>query len=285
MNQSNTQNFTHQKIKPHINKLVLVLAGGNYKWDRQEISCRETWANPMYYSNDTRVYFVRANTDPCAYDMRMQDINSQSPNPFAATPNWKEHMRSKTVEEMMSSKVTVDHDTRTIFVDVPDGIVHGLIKLSLAIREMSHHYTWNYLVRPNTGSYVNLNLMDQYLNTLPKTGLVFGPAGFNGKYWYASGSCSVFSSDVSDRFNECCREMIEMQLDTGGYEDTIYGLYSNKFGFTVTGSPKIDVQYDRMIVDDSWFDPRCYHYYFLHTKDDRPHHIVHRKFYHGNTHE
>lgn len=263
----------------NINKLVLVLAGGNYKWDRQEIACRETWANPMFYSTDTKVYFVRANTDPCAYNMMMQDINSQSPNPLASTPNWENHMRSKTVEQMMNSSVTVDHDTRTVFVDVPDGIKHGLIKLSLAMREMRKHYNWNYLVRPNTGSYVNLNLLDRYLEKLPKTGLVFGPAGFHENYWYASGSCSTFSSDVTDKFIDNCEEMIRVQWETGGYEDNIYGLYTNKFGFSVIGSPKIDVEYSKMIHDSSWFDPNCYHYYFLHTKDDRPHHLVHRNFY------
>lgn len=274
-----TEHNISQNGKKHINKLVLVLAGGNYKWDRQEIACRETWANPFYYADDTKVYFVRANTDPCAYDMKMQDINSQSPNPFAATPNWKNYMRSKTVDELLNSAVSVDHITRTIFVDVPDGIVHGLIKLSLAMREMTKYYTWNYLVRPNTGSYVNLNLLDRYLEQLPKTGLVFGPPGFHQNYWYASGSCSTFSHDVTKLFNENCRDMIQMQLDTGGYEDNIYGLYCNKFGFDITGSYKIDVNYARMLTDDRWFNPNCYHYYFVHTKDDRPHHIVHHNFY------
>jgi hypothetical protein len=266
-------------MKTNIHKLVLVLAGGNYKWDRQEIACRETWANPLYYETNTKVYFVRANTDPCAYDMRMQDINSQSTDPLAATPNWKQYMRSKTVKELLSSSVTVDHNTRTIFVDVPDGIKHGLIKLSLAMREMSNHYTWNYLTRPNTGSYVNLNLLDLYLEKLPKKGLVFGPAGFNKTYWYASGSCSTFTSDVTDLFIENCEEMIEMQWETGGYEDNIYGIYTSKFGFPVVGSPKIDIDYQTATSGSSWFDPRVFHYYFLHTKDDRPHHIVHKHFY------
>jgi len=279
MNAPTAQHSENEHPKNHINKLVLVLAGGNYKWDRQEIACRETWANPLYYPEDTKVYFVRANTDPCAYDIRMQNINSQSPNPFAATPKWKDYMRSKSVDEMMNSVVTVDHDTRTIFVDVPDGIAHGLIKLSLAMKAMTKYYTWNYLVRPNTGSYVNLNLLDQYLQVLPKNGLVFGPAGFHENYWYASGSCTTFSKDVTELFNQHCRDMIQTQIDTAGYEDNIYGVYCNKFGFKITGAPKIDVDYSRMMIDDQWFHPNCYHYYFVHTKDDRPHHFVHRNFY------
>ena len=265
--------------KQHINKLVLVLAGGNYKWDRQEISCRETWANPDFYSKDTKVYFVRANTDPCAYDMKMQDFNSQSATPLAATPNWKNHMRSKSVDEMMNSLVSINHDTRTIFVDVPDGIVHGLIKLMLAMKEMSKYFTWNYLVRPNTGSYVNLNILDQHLSQLPNTNLVYGPPGFTGKYWYASGSCTTFSSDVTGVFIEHSREIIQKQLETGDYEDGILGFYTNQFNYVIIGSRKIDVTYDLMLLYDDWFDSTCQHYYFVHTKDDRPHYVVHKKFY------
>jgi len=269
--------------KQHLHKLVLVIAGGNYKWDRQEIACRETWANPLYYSENTKVYFIRANTNPQAYDMRMQDINSQSPNPFLATPNWKEYMRSKTIDELMSSEIKIDHDTRTIFVDVPDGIAHGLIKLSLAMKEMSKYYTWDYLVRPNTGSYVNLNLLDDHLKKLPKNKLALGPLGFYngilGNYNFCGGSCSVFTSDVTNLFNTNCKEMIQIQLDTGEYEDLIYSLYINKYGFLIYPSLKVDVNYNMMMNTDDWFNPNCYHYYFLHTKDDRTHHKVHKKFY------
>jgi hypothetical protein len=266
-------------MKQHINKLVLVLAGGNYKWDRQEIACRETWANPFFYRKDTRVYFVRAHTMPCAYDKNMQDINSQSPNPFAATPNWKEYMRSKSIDELLNSKVTVDHDTRTIFCDIPDGIAHGLLKLMLAMREMQKYYSWNYLVRPNTGSYVNLNILDEVLTMLPKEKLIYGFTGFNGKYKFATGSCSTFSDDVCEKFISNIKDMLQMQLDTADYEDNIFGFYTNNFGYDIINAPKIDVTYDRMVVDSNWFHPQCYHYYFVHTKDDRPHHLLHKMFY------
>ena len=259
--------------------MVLVLAGGNYKWDRQEISCRETWANPLFYREDTRVYFIRANTMPCAYEKNMQDINSQSPNPFIATPNWKEYMRSKTVDELLNSDVSVDHVTRTIFVDIPDGIAHGLLKLMLAMRKMEEYYEWNYLVRPNTGSYVNLNVLDNDLTMLPKEKLVYGFTGFNGKFRYATGSCSTFSNDVSQKFVSNIKDMIKTQLDTADYEDNIFGFYTNAFGYDVINATKIDVTYDRMMVDSSWFSPQYYHYYFVHTKDDRPHHVVHRMSY------
>lgn len=263
-----------------INKLVLVLAGGNYKWDRQEISCRETWANPLYYPTDTKVYFVRANTDPCAYDMKMQDINSQSKNPFDATPNWKQHMRQKSLEEIMSASVDVDHITRTIFVDVPDGIIHGSLKLMMAMREISKYYSWNYLTRTHSGSYVNLNLLDQQLKLLPSQKLAYGPPGFTGTYWFASGSCTSFSSDVSDLLIENIKTIISIQLSTAGYEDgLVFGSFINKLGIPVTPSKKIDIDHPKMMVDSSWFDKNCYHYYFIHTKDARPHYIIHKKFY------
>lgn len=248
-----------------INKLVLVLAGGGYQWDRQEISCRETWANPTINSEDTKVYFIRGNAAACFYDKGVE-----------RNDNWQSHRFGKGLSEIMSSAVDINHDTRTIFVDVPDGHAYSMFKFALALQHIRKHFEWNYLVRPNSGSYVNLNLLDRLLDPLPKNNLVYAQPI---NYWgieYGSGSCFTLSSDLSDMLIDNTPTVISYGLQTIMPDDAIIGKVLNK---QVTAAVKVDIQYNEMVSDDSWFNPNHYHYWFKSTKDEKPHYLVHRKFY------
>jgi hypothetical protein len=248
-----------------INKMVLVLAGGGYQWDRQEISCRETWANPSINPEDTKVYFIRANAAACFYDKGVE-----------RNDNWQSHRYGKDIHGVMSSRIDVNHDTRTIFVDVADGHAYSMFKFALALQEIRKHFEWNYLVRPNSGSYVNLNVLDMHLDALPKQNLVYAHPINHWGIEYGSGSCFTLSKDLSDVLIANTATTIAYGLQTIMPDDAIIGKILNK---PVTHAHKVNVDYNDMMQGDSWFDPKHHHYWFRSTQDDRPHYIVHKKFY------
>lgn len=249
-----------------INKLVLVLAGGGYQWDRQEISCRETWANPTINPEDTKVYFIRGNAAACFYDKGVE-----------RNDNWQSHRFGKNLTDMMNSSVNINHDTRTIFVDVPDGHAYSMFKFALALKHIREHFEWNYLVRPNSGSYINLNVLDQKLRQLPTETLYFGyPCRHHGLL-YASGSCFTVSSDISDLIISKTEQLIFDGISTILPDDALIGkILSEK---TLHYADRIDITYDQMLKNDDWFDSNNYHYWFMSTKDERPHYLIHKKFY------
>lgn len=242
----------------HLRKLVIVITGGTYNYDRQEISCRETWANPAFHSKDTKVFFVRGLPSP---------------------------RDSMSVPQILSAKVDIGHETRTVLSLVPDGWAYCSFKQMLALRELSKHYTWDYLVRPNTGSYVNLNLLDEMLDGLPKSDMMFAVRGEFMGIPFGSGSCFTVTSDLSDKLLASVNQAVHIQMNNMISDDV---LMSKIMGGTIISAPRIEV--GRMspqgplgpqVTDDpsTWFDPRVHHYWFASSQTDKAHYAVHRLFY------
>ena len=243
----------------HLRKLVMVITGGTYNYDRQEISCRETWANPAFHGKDTKVFFVRGIPSP---------------------------RDSMSVPQILSAKVDLGHETRTVLAHVPDGWAYCTFKQMIALRELSKHYTWDYLVRPNTGSYVNLNLLDETLETLPKKEMVYAVHGQYMGIHYGSGACFTVTSDLSDRLLSAVNQAVHVQMYNMLADDVIMG---NIMGGTIHDAPRIEVgriapqgfPIGPQVTDDpsTWFDSSVYHYWFASSQTDKAHYTVHRLFY------
>lgn len=248
-----------------ISKMVLVLAGGGPQWDRQEISCRETWANPKFFDRDTLVYFVRGNTAACFYDKTI-----------TRNDDWENHRFGMSTEQILNAKVELDHHTRTIHVDVPDGHAYSMFKFGAALLELRKHYEWDYLVRPNTGSYVNLNVLSEDLKHLPKHNLVFSLPTNHWGIEYGSGACFTITNDLSEKLVQNVPKLIDIGRRTIIPDDAIIG---SILMATVVPAMRADVTYDDILEGDDWFKPDHHHHYFMSTKDDRLHYHVHRKFY------
>jgi hypothetical protein len=84
------------------------------------------------------------------------------------------------------------------------------------------------------------------------------------------------SKDLSDVLIANTATTIAYGLQTIMPDDAIIGKILNK---PVTHAHKVNVDYNDMMQGDSWFDPKHHHYWFRSTQDDRPHYIVHKKFY------
>lgn len=256
--------------KTHLHKLVMVIAGGTYNYDRQEISCRETWANEMVHDRDTKVFFVRG---------------IQAPK------------TSMSVDQILASKVDVGHDTRTILVHVPDGWAYCSFKQLLALRELSKHYTWDYLVRPNTGSYVNLQVLTKDLERLQKKNLVYSVHNVYAGIHYGSGACFTVTSDLSEKLLMRLEDAVNIQMSNMVADDVLMGWI---MGGDIVDAPRIEVNrinpfpgtptgpyhtpqgtpIGPQVSDDpqTWFDPNVYHYYFGSSQTDKAHYRIHRLF-------
>lgn len=278
-----------------IKRMVLVLAGGSYIYDRQEISCRETWANPRFYDEDTKVYFVRMNVDPKMYERKPErNLNDVM---WVKSDEFKSISKNVNIDEAINYGVTIDHDTRTVFVDGPDGYFMLMIKSMLAIRELRKVYKWDYLTRSITANYINLNLLAGDLDR------VFGPAENNTRGVYAcinreppghgliypSGACFTLSSSLTDDLIECLPDMIRFQKEDpegrGLWDDMTYGMFLGQLGATYRDAPRIGINpNDPTTINSSqtWFKPNCYHYLFsdlFGPENVRIHYQVHKLFY------
>lgn len=242
--------------------MVLVPVGGTYQYDRQEISCRETWANPQFHPKDCKVYFVRGNP---------------------AMPK-----TAKTVDEIIATKVDIDHDTRTIYADVPDAWGYLTFKGMLALVELSKSFSWDYFVRPNSGSYANLNLLSETLKSLPNRNMMYSvPMHYMGVN-YGSGACFTVTSDLSDKLLNSLHQAMHTQMHYTIADDVLYG---HIMGGKIHAAPRIEVgrisedgkktPIGKQVTDDplSWFDSTCYHYWFASSRTDKAHYAVHKLFY------
>lgn len=250
-----------------IKNMVLVLAGGSYQWDRQEISCRETWANPLYNDPDTVFYFIRGDTAACFYEKGV-----------TKNDEWFKHRTGMGIDQLKNAKVDIDHDTRTIKVDVPDHHSYSMFKFGLALREVYKHFEWDYLIRPNSGSYVNVNLLSKKLVDLPKEKMVYAVPVNHYGIQYGSGACFTLTADLSRKLNDNLDTLLKIGRETIYPDDAIIG---HILSTPVTPASRKDVCYadiEDPAKKDTWFDPDCYHHYFMSTKDDRPHYKVHQKF-------
>lgn len=254
-----------------IKNLVLVLAGGSYAWDRQEIACRETWANPIYNDSDTVFYFIRGNTAACFYEKGV-----------TRNDEWQKHRTGMSLEQLKSANVNVDHDTRTIEVDVPDHHSYSMFKFGMALRKMRKYYKWKYLVRPNSGSYINMNLLNRDLEKLPKNNLVYAVPVDHYGIRYGSGACFTLSEDLSIKLDNNLESLLKIGRETIFPDDAIIGHIINT---SVIPAPRKDTCYSDILDPakaETWFDPNCYHHYFMSTKDCRPHYKVHQKIHGSN---
>lgn len=259
-------------MKKHLKKLVLVIAGGTKNYDRQEISCRETWASSEAHDCDTKIFFVRG------------------------IPSSKHTMSES---QILSAKVEVEHDTRTVFAEVPDAWEHCFFKQIVALRELSKYYSWDYLVRPNTGSYINLNILNEDLKKLQTKNLVYSVHNHFMGIHYGSGACFTVTADLSEKLlvKETIEKAIHIQMNNLIADDVLMGMI---MGGDIIDAPRIEINRIKLdegapsgpyfnpqgtpigpqVTDDpsTWFDPKVYHYYFASSQTTKAHYRIHKLF-------
>ena len=148
-----------------------------------------------------------------------------------------------------------------IFVQTKESRTN-LLKKTIKGMEFALQQGFDFLFRPNCGSYIHTSLLHNFLKDKPRVKYYSGIFGTHGDTKYCSGSCTLFSRDVIELLvNE------QENLNYNGYEmmdDVSIGHFLFNRGINRTsGAQRIQA---RNINDlEKNFDPSCYHYYFCHT--------------------
>jgi len=138
-------------------------------------------------------------------------------------------------------------------------LLHKTIK---AIEFCLHNMEFDFLFRPNCGSYINTNLLYNFLLDKPKDKYYDGINGMYDGIKYSSGACILMSRDVAELLIE---KQNLLEYDGAIYMDDVS---IGKFFI----EQKIELQKNALREDCisetdlvSKFNNRCYHYYFCHT--------------------
>lgn len=133
---------------------------------------------------------------------------------------------------------------------------------------------YDYVIRANCGSYIDIPKLLQHIETLPTSEVYQGIIGDVAGVKYCSGSAYIMSRDVVNIIAENIQSVRPWTDPQFIMDDVAIGefLATQKI-FPLGGARRADVLYNE--IDDS--DMTNYHYYFRHSIDPRCFYKVHQK--------
>ena len=138
--------------------LVIVLAKEDQTYSKMQKAIRETWGKPEYVPNNITLKF-----------------------------NYGELYRGQT---------EVIDEGDSIFVNCEDIFQHLTLKTLECFRYVLKQYDFDYVFRCCNGSYVNLDRLNEWVNTNADTNVYSGINGFYHNVHYCSGSGYLISKDI-----------------------------------------------------------------------------------------
>jgi hypothetical protein len=175
--------------------------------------------------------------------------------------------------------IKIDGDT--FYSDYPESKPDLIIKTFDFFKYCLENKDFDYIFRPNCGSYLSLPLLKEFIvnNKLPKDNVYLGCPGVHNGVAFVSGSGFLISKNLVKIIVE--NEDLVNHLSTlhGNHDDvTIGSLLMGEFGVKATpGALRKHVVLSDIIHDDFVIDDKCYHYYFLRSKEPRCFHEIHKR--------
>ena len=162
----------------------------------------------------------------------------------------------------------VDND---IIVNITESRATLLKKTILGLEFLLNNYEFDYVFRPNCGSYINLNNLNKYLKDKPLKKYYDGPKSRIDWYEnipYSSGSCMIFSRDVAellvnDKDNMEYRCIDDTTIAIHLHKNNI-SLYTEKI-WSTSGADPFRLPVGTVEELNEKFNKDIYHYYFQHT--------------------
>jgi hypothetical protein len=93
-------------------------------------------------------------------------------------------------------------------------------KTKRGIKYASENYEYDYIIRPNITSVLDLNALDKYLDTLPKENVYQGIVNQShtaGGFPYVMGANIIFSKDVAEKLIDVDAESLDNEDHNIGY--------------------------------------------------------------------
>tara|TARA_B100000131_G_C18062685_1_gene591143 strand:- start:207 stop:902 length:696 start_codon:yes stop_codon:yes gene_type:complete len=221
---------------------VSVLANDDHNFAAMVEGCRNTWAKNC--PENTKVYFN--------YGIRYMNTHG----------------------------IEVPEDMNVVIIE-PDIMVcnspenyHALLqKTIMSFDALLQIDDYDYIVRPNCGSYVNLELLNEFLQDKPRNGYYAGVPTEHKGVKYASGACMIFSRDVVQYLVENSKELEydgKIKMD-----DVAIGDLLNK-KYDISEGKRVQINNEKELEEQ--FDPNVYHYYYRSTRNPNLHYKVHKLF-------
>jgi len=257
--------------------IVLIIAGGDKRYQRMEEVSRDTWIRNK--PEKMKVYFLKG-----------RDIYIEK-KIFGILRRIKVHLGinllSPAVSRILAKKysyASVNVDNDICYADVPDTWFLLSIKTIKALKYFLDHVEFDYIYRTNLGSYIQLDILEQYFQSLPRDGVYFGGKGiyernnrFKGTV-YGSGAGFGLSKDLVSRLVSDIELIISEQLENQGVliDDVQFGnIIINNYGIKLLEVNKNNIERNNLEKGLISFGDSDFHYYFSGKKDYKCHLLLH----------
>jgi hypothetical protein len=144
-----------------------------------------------------------------------------------------------------------------VFTSVAETYMNTNPKTIAGLRYVLNHYDFDYLLRTNSSTYINTNLLLKYADELPTSRYYGGFLGQHCGEYFASGTCTLLSRDV---VNMVCNDP---NWEYDYIDDVAIGRSLNRMGITPQAFSRLDLmtdaQLDSLSIEDlqSVFVIRC----------------------------
>lgn len=147
---------------------------------------------------------------------------------------------------------------------------------------------FDYIFRPNCGSYVNLRKLKEKIEQedFPKNEVYLGIKGISRDGTrYASGSGFLASKDLIKKIVESKKEILYPGMPGFIMDDVSIGKFVTEFlSLDITpGAQRQDITLDAINSSENKIDFDCYHYYFKHTIEPKCLYGIHKKIKERNS--
>jgi hypothetical protein len=228
--------------KQKMKTVVSILASDGHGWTECVQACRDTWANNP--PKNTEVFY-----------------------------NYGDAFLEKHNMNIPEGSCALGEDI--IACNAPEQYGFLLLKTILAFETLLSLEDFDYIVRPNCGSYIHLGLLNKYLESQPREKFYGGELGEWNGIEYVSGACMIFSRDVAELL---VTNKKDLHYDgTGGKMDDV------AIGeFLATQSIK-PIKFGKRVIcveDDieEKFDADAQHHYFSSSRNPKCHYKTHELF-------
>jgi hypothetical protein len=164
-----------------------------------------------------------------------------------------------------------------------------LIKTVAFFEYCYYNEDFDYIFRPNCGSYISLPLLRDFIleKQLPKEDLYFGSAHGSPPPYYVSGSGILLSKNLIQSIVENKESLIydgDVHVNMDGkqvpmIDDISIGTFLyESLGIVPTPGALLEfVNLETLLNDNSFVDGKCYHYHFQATREPKCFYEVHNR--------
>lgn len=135
----------------------------------------------------------------------------------------------------MAAQRPVRQRDSQILTGVPETYLMTNAKTIAGFRHILAEHKFDYVLRTNSSTYVNLSMLSDYIENLPSTNFYGGTPWSSGVVTYATGTSMLLSRDLVERVVD------DPKWDFDLVDDLAVGMAMKRAGVALNAFPRIDV--------------------------------------------